>query len=99
LVKMGRQRFSGRPERAWRLAAIGLCLALALLPSLAGADGGPLAGRTIVIDPGHGGIDTGAIANGLYEKDLTLPISLDVGALLAQGGAHVIYTRTGDITV
>jgi N-acetylmuramoyl-L-alanine amidase/LysM repeat protein len=98
-VEIGRRRFLGRLGRAWRLAAVGLCLALAFPPSLAGADSGPLAGRTVVIDPGHGGIDTGAIANGLYEKDLTLPISLDVGALLAQGGAHVVYTRTADVTI
>ncbi|MGI8915137.1 MAG: N-acetylmuramoyl-L-alanine amidase [Chloroflexota bacterium] len=84
--------------RALRLAASSLWLALAA-PTVATAAGGPLDGRIIVIDPGHGGIDTGAIANGLYEKNLTLPIGVDVGALLTQEGAHVIYTRMGDVTV
>jgi N-acetylmuramoyl-L-alanine amidase/LysM repeat protein len=94
-----RRRFPRRLCLALRLTAVGLSLALAFPPELTSAASGPLAGRTVVIDPGHGGIDTGAIANGLYEKDITLPISLDVGALLTQEGAHVIYTRTGDITV
>ena len=84
---------------ALRLAALALCLALLYPPTLAGAAGASLAGKTIVIDPGHGGIDPGALGNGLYEKNLTLPIGLDVGALLTQAGAHVVYTRTGDVTV
>jgi len=88
-----------RLRLALRLAATALCLALLCPSVLADAAGAPLAGRTIVIDPGHGGIDSGAIGNGLYEKNLTLPISLDVGALLTQAGAHVVYTRTGDITI
>jgi len=60
---------------------------------------GPLTGRTIVIDPGHGGADPGAIANGLEEKQFTLPIGLAVGGLLASEGATVIYTRTTDTTI
>ena len=31
--------------------------------------------KGIVIDPGHGGVDSGAVGNGLLEKDLTLEIS------------------------
>jgi len=55
----------------------------------------------IVIDPGHGGTEDGAIGpSGLKEKDLTLEISKRLGALLAHRlGAVVIYTRTGDVTV
>ncbi|HEV7214940.1 MAG TPA: N-acetylmuramoyl-L-alanine amidase, partial [Chloroflexota bacterium] len=82
-----------------RLLATGFLVTLALPPLAAAAASTSVAGHTIVIDPGHGGIDTGAIANGLYEKDVTLPISLDVGALLTQAGAHVVYTRMGDVTV
>lgn len=52
---------------------------------------------TIVIDPGHGGYDTGSIAlNGTYEKEITLAISLKTGALLSAYGYHVVYTRTSD---
>ncbi|MCL4543741.1 MAG: N-acetylmuramoyl-L-alanine amidase [Chloroflexi bacterium] len=67
-------------------------------PSIALASG-PLSGRTIAIDPGHGGADPGAIANGIEEKNVTLPIGLDTGALLTAAGAKVVYTRTTDTTV
>ncbi len=55
----------------------------------------------IVIDPGHGGTEDGAIGRGgLKEKDLTLEIAKRLGDLLANRlGAEVIYTRTGDLTV
>jgi len=55
----------------------------------------------IVIDPGHGGTEDGAIGRGgLKEKDLTLEISRRLGDLLANRlGAEVIYTRTADLTV
>jgi len=55
----------------------------------------------IVIDPGHGGTEDGAIGHGgLKEKDLTLEVSKRLGDLLANRlGAEVIYTRTGDLTV
>ena len=52
----------------------------------------------IVIDPGHGGHDTGTIGpNGLEEKDLVLDVSLRLGKLLENRlGAEVIYTRSDD---
>jgi N-acetylmuramoyl-L-alanine amidase len=52
----------------------------------------------IVIDPGHGGHDTGTIGpNGLEEKDLVLDVSRRLGKLLqARMGAEVIYTRKDD---
>jgi len=55
----------------------------------------------VVIDPGHGGGDTGTIGpGGLMEKDLVLDIALRLGALIEeQLGAEVIYTRTTDVTV
>lgn len=53
---------------------------------------------TIVIDPGHGGHDEGAISeSGLKEKDVTLDLAQRLGALLQKRlGAKVIYTRTKD---
>jgi N-acetylmuramoyl-L-alanine amidase len=62
----------------------------------------PLGGRlTIVIDPGHGGKDTGAIGpRGSREKDIVLDIALRLRRLLADRlGAHVIMTRTDDTFV
>ncbi len=56
----------------------------------------------IVIDPGHGGHDTGTIGpHGLMEKDLCLDVALRLGALIQQKlpGADVIYTRKDDTFV
>jgi N-acetylmuramoyl-L-alanine amidase len=55
----------------------------------------------IVIDPGHGGHDTGTIGlHGLEEKDLVLDVSLRLGKLLEQRlGANVLYTRDDDTFV
>ena len=52
----------------------------------------------IVIDPGHGGHDTGTIGpNGLLEKDLVLDVSKRLGKLLAARlGAQVVFTRRDD---
>ncbi len=52
----------------------------------------------IVIDPGHGGFDTGTIGpNGLLEKDLVLDVSRRLGKMLeARLGAEVEYTRRDD---
>src|SRR6185437_3016093 len=54
----------------------------------------------IVIDPGHGGRDPGAQANGLTEADLTLDIALRLETLLEQQpGIQVILTRRTDVYV
>ncbi len=52
----------------------------------------------IVIDPGHGGHDTGTIGpNGLEEKDLVLDVSRRLGKLLRiRLGADVVFTRNDD---
>jgi N-acetylmuramoyl-L-alanine amidase len=51
----------------------------------------------IVIDPGHGGHDPGAQANGITEADLVLDISLRLEKLLqAQPGVEVVLTRRTD---
>ncbi|MBW1686196.1 MAG: N-acetylmuramoyl-L-alanine amidase [Deltaproteobacteria bacterium] len=53
--------------------------------------------RTVVIDPGHGGRDPGAIGvGGLREKDLTLRLAKALGAQLEEKGFRVIYTRRDD---
>jgi N-acetylmuramoyl-L-alanine amidase len=62
---------------------------------------GPLSGRTIVLDPGHGGPrDMGAVArNGLRESDLNLQVALRLADLLRRQGARVTLTRTRDTVV
>ena len=54
----------------------------------------------VVLDPGHGGSDGGASANGLTEKNLTLKIAQYCKAELeGYGGVTVYMTRTGDKAV
>jgi N-acetylmuramoyl-L-alanine amidase CwlD len=55
--------------------------------------------KLIVIDPGHGGSDTGAAHNGLTEKDVTLDISMRLRALLLARGWQVKLTRSDDSDV
>ncbi len=51
----------------------------------------------VVIDPGHGGKDVGAVGvGGIFEKDIVLSISLQVARLLEQQGVQVRLTRNGD---
>ena len=60
----------------------------------------PLQGKTIVVDPGHGGEDPGAPGPGdLHEKEVVLKISLYLRDLLLEEGAEVIMTRTEDVDV
>lgn len=56
-----------------------------------------LTGHSIVIDPGHGGIDSGASSNNVIEKDITLAISQKLADTLESHGAIVTFTRESDI--
>ena len=55
-----------------------------------------LQGKTIILDPGHGGRDGGGTGNGLVEKDIAIDISLMLQLKLMQAGADVVMTRTED---
>ncbi|WP_424952064.1 N-acetylmuramoyl-L-alanine amidase family protein [Deinococcus sp.] len=60
----------------------------------------PLAGRTIVVDPGHGGSETGGAGPlRVNEKDIVLDIALQVTARLKAAGANVVMTRQTDVQV
>lgn len=52
-----------------------------------------LKGSTIVLDPGHGGLETGAVGNGLIENEETINLSLKVKTQLEAKGAKVLLTR------
>ncbi|MEA5627220.1 N-acetylmuramoyl-L-alanine amidase [Nostoc sp. UHCC 0251] len=54
----------------------------------------------VVIDPGHGGKDSGAPGlGGLLEKDVVLPIGRRVAAILEQNGVQAVLTRDADFFV
>jgi N-acetylmuramoyl-L-alanine amidase len=56
----------------------------------------PLSGKVIVIDPGHGGPDGGAVGGDVIEKDISLAISLQLRDYLQEAGAVVYMTREND---
>ncbi|MBP5613657.1 MAG: N-acetylmuramoyl-L-alanine amidase [Bacteroidales bacterium] len=78
-----------------------LMLCLSLLPVFSpGVYAGPI--RTIVIDPGHGGNDPGAIgATGSHESEVVLDVALRLGALIRNNhpDVKVIYTRSTDVFI
>ncbi|MFC3040881.1 N-acetylmuramoyl-L-alanine amidase CwlD [Virgibacillus xinjiangensis] len=57
----------------------------------------PLAGKTVVIDPGHGGPDGGAVgSDNTLEKDISLSVAKKLQNFLQQAGAVVYLTREED---
>lgn len=50
----------------------------------------------VVLDPGHGGQDSGAMCDGVMEKDLTLDVARRVDQLLDSEGVATLMTRLGD---
>ncbi len=54
---------------------------------------------TVIIDAGHGGEDSGAVVNGLIEKDINLPIALKLRDMLVASGYRVVMTRDSDISI
>ena len=55
--------------------------------------------KVIVIDPGHGGKDSGAIGNGYMEKDIVLQIGLELSEQLKAMGYTVYMTRSTDVFI
>lgn len=57
--------------------------------------------KTVWLDAGHGGRDSGAVGNGLYEKSITLSLALRVGEILTKDyeGIKVLYSRKTDKTM
>ncbi|MFZ2714411.1 MAG: GBS Bsp-like repeat-containing protein, partial [Streptococcus suis] len=54
---------------------------------------------TVYIDPGHGGVDSGASYGGVQEKNLALSVANKLKANLIQLGYQVLMTRTADYNV
>lgn len=77
----------------WR--SLALCgLALTLAPCAQAAE--PIEGKTVYIDAGHGGEDSGAVGNGLFEKDINLAVSEHVTDKLKGEGANPVASRSDD---
>lgn len=55
--------------------------------------------KKVYIDVGHGGTDSGAVGNGLLEKNVNLGVALELGKILKDYGIAIKYSRTTDKTV
>jgi N-acetylmuramoyl-L-alanine amidase len=67
------------------------------LPPVAAQPRSPIGARLVVIDPGHGGPDPGAVGiGGIQEKDIVLDVSHQVTRLLQAQGIQVVMTREDD---
>lgn len=55
-----------------------------------------LSGKVIVVDPGHGGFDSGASANGAIEKEINLGVAKFLKEYIEAGGGAVYLTRETD---
>jgi len=55
--------------------------------------------RTVVIDAGHGGRDSGAVGKNAKEKDIALAVALKLGHYIEENmpDVKVVYTRTKDV--
>jgi N-acetylmuramoyl-L-alanine amidase len=60
---------------------------------------GALGVRRVILDPGHGGNDSGARAAGIWEKEITLDVARQLRALLQRATYDVAMTRDGDAFV
>ncbi|MDX8367531.1 N-acetylmuramoyl-L-alanine amidase CwlD [Cytobacillus sp. IB215665] len=56
----------------------------------------PLSGKIIILDPGHGGPDGGAVGGDVLEKDVALKVTILLKDFLQEQGALVILTREDD---
>ena len=59
----------------------------------------PKSFAVVVLDPGHGGQDSGAMVGGVMEKDLTLDVARRLDRLLDSQGVATLMTRLGDTYV
>lgn len=71
-------------------------LAISVISLVSANDNIILQDKTIYIDPGHGGVDPGAVYKDVYEENINLEISLKLKEVLEKNGAIVLMTRDGD---
>src|SRR5213595_254027 len=68
-------------------------------PRAAQPSAAPGSFAVVVLDPGHGGQDSGAMCGGMLEKDITLDVAQRVDRLLQAEGLATVMTRVGDAYV
>ncbi|SHE88199.1 N-acetylmuramoyl-L-alanine amidase [Seinonella peptonophila] len=74
-----------------------MLMSMCLFSSGSYAETAKLTGKVIILDPGHGGPDGGAVSKqGLIEKNITLPIAKYLRSFYQEAGATVILTREKD---
>ncbi len=98
-----------KAKQILQLAAAGCALALAVWAVVTAARRGPASALSmgpagglpvIILDPGHGGVDGGAVGvDKIIEKELNLAISLALRDLLETNGFTVVMTRVDDISI
>ena len=91
-----------RPQGpSWRaLPPPALQLPRGPIPKLGDLPSVPQGRYTVVLDPGHGGPDPGAIGiNNLRETDVVLDVSLQVAQILQAKGVRVLLTRSSEVDV
>ncbi len=89
------EKLKNRTHRTLAAMLATLAILVAVIPAHAA---GPLTGKLICVDAGHGGVDSGAYfaAYDLSESDINLDEAYALRSLLETAGAQVVMTRTGD---
>jgi N-acetylmuramoyl-L-alanine amidase len=88
----------GRRVLPWVVALLLACGGGAWAAAARPDTAAPLRGAVVLIDPGHGGVDGGAVApDRTLEKDLVLELALRLRAVLEADGAVPYLTRSADV--
>jgi N-acetylmuramoyl-L-alanine amidase len=102
LLPLGEGDFDAPSGPSWRSAVTTprQSIPTGPMPSAASLPDVPRGRYKVVIDPGHGGPDPGAVGiGGLRETDVVLDVSLQLAQLLQAKGVQVLLTRTSEIDV
>jgi N-acetylmuramoyl-L-alanine amidase len=97
LAKTDRAAFQAAASKAVLLAMAEPAVPAPEMPAKGSAEANlPI----IIIDPGHGGVDSGAMADGLVEKDIVFDFAKELAAKLrATGHYKIIMTRDSDVYI
>lgn len=83
-------------KRRFVLCLLPVFLLLGVLGSYTIVNNTPLAGKVILVDAGHGGIDPGGNRPGIKEKDINLAVAMQLKGVLNRYGAKVVLSREAD---